>query len=303
MIVTGLCKVIPTFNARGEIKENYNLSHLIWFKVGGPAQVFFKPEDASDLKDLLQQNAAKLPITVLGAGSNTIIRDGGIDGIVIKLGRNFTNIELQGDHIKVGASSLNLNLAKFCLNNSIKGFEFLVGIPGTIGGGVTMNAGAYGKEFKDILANVEVMTYAGEVLNIPASDIKFSYRTANLPQDYIITSAAFKAKRGDSQKISNLMDEINLKRASTQPIKEKTSGSTFANPENYKAWELIDKAGLRGYRIGGASMSELHCNFMINDGSACAKDLEQLGEYVRAQVFEKYGVTLEWEVKRIGKYA
>ena len=291
------------FNVRGEIKENYNLSHLTWFKVGGPAQFFFKPEDISDLKGLLKQNNNRLPITVLGAGSNTIIRDGGIDGIVIKLGRNFTNIELQDDEIIVGASCLNLNLAKFCLNNLIEGFEFLVGIPGTIGGGVIMNAGAYGSEFKNVLSSIEVITTAGEVMSISLNEIDFSYRSANLLQDYIVTSATFKAQIGNLEKISALMDEINSKRASTQPIKEKTSGSTFANPSGYKAWELIDKAGLRGYRIGGAQISELHCNFMINDGSACAQDLEQLGEHVKAQVFEKCGVALEWEVKRIGKHA
>lgn len=291
------------FNVKGQIKENYSLSHLTWFKVGGLAQIFFKPEDTEDLKSMLEQNACNLPLTVLGAGSNTIIRDGGIEGVVIKLGRGFTDIELMGDKIKVGASCLNLNLAKFCLNNSIKGFEFLVGIPGTIGGGVIMNAGAYGAEFKDILANIEVITHAGKILDIKAKNIEFSYRSANLPPDYIVLNATFKASSGSQQTISALMDEINSKRSDTQPIKEKTGGSTFANPHNGKAWEFIDKAGLRGYRIGGASISEIHCNFMINDGSASARDLEQLGEFVKAQVFKNCAVVLEWEIKRIGKYA
>ena len=291
------------FKVTGQIKENYNLSHQTWFKVGGAAQIFFKPDDILDLKSLLEQNDCELPITVLGAGSNTIIRDGGIDGVTLKLGRNFTNIEMQGNKIKVGASCLNSNLAKFCLNNSIKGFEFLVGIPGTIGGGVVMNAGAYGAEFKDILSSLEIVTHAGEILDIAVSDVEFGYRSTNLPKDYIITSATFKASSGDAKDIKLLMDEINLKRATTQPITEKTGGSTFANPAGLKAWELIDKAGLRGYRVGGARMSELHCNFMINNGTACAQDLEQLGEFVRSQVFKNCGVTLEWEIKRIGKYA
>jgi len=291
------------FNVKGQIKENYSLSHLTWFKVGGLAQIFFKPEDTEDLKSMLEQNACSLPLAVLGAGSNTIIRDGGIAGVVIKLGRGFTDIQLLDDKIKVGASCLNLNLAKFCLNNSVKGFEFLVGIPGTIGGGVVMNAGAYGAEFKDVLVSIEVMTHAGKILDIAAKNIEFSYRSANLPPDYIVLNATFKASSGSQQAISALMDEINSKRSHTQPIKEKTGGSTFANPHNGKAWELIDKAGLRGYRIGGASMSEIHCNFMINDGSASARDLEQLGDFVKAQVFKNSGVTLEWEIKRIGKYA
>lgn len=291
------------FNVKGQIKENYSLNHLTWFKVGGLAQIFFKPKDAEDLKSMLEQNACKLPVTVLGAGSNTIIRDGGIDGVVIKLGRGFTDIQLFDNKIKVGASCLNLNLAKFCLNNSIKGFEFLVGIPGTIGGGVVMNAGAYACEFKDILSSIEVMTHAGKIFDVDAKDIEFRYRSANLPSDYIILSATFKASKGDLQTINALMDEINSKRSNTQPIKEKTGGSTFANPYNGKAWELIDKAGLRGYRIGGASMSEIHCNFMINDGSASARDLEQLGDFVKAQVFKNSAVALEWEIKRIGKYA
>lgn len=291
------------FKVTGQIKENYNLSHLTWFKVGGSAQFFFKPDDISDLKSLLIQNACRLPVTVLGAGSNTIIRDGGIDGIAIKLGRNFTNIELQGDRIKVGASCLNSNLAKFCLNNSIIGFEFLVGIPGTIGGGVAMNAGAYGSEFKDILSSIEVVTPAAELIDIAANDIEFGYRSINLPSDYIVTSATFKASSGDAKNIRLLMDEITCARATTQPITEKTGGSTFANPAGGRAWELIDKAGLRGYRIGGASMSTLHCNFMINDGSASTSDLEQLGEYVKAKVLKDCGVRLEWEIKRIGKYA
>ena len=291
------------FNVKGQIKENYSLSHLTWFKVGGLAQIFFKPEDVHDLESILKQNACNLPLTVLGAGSNTIIRDGGIDGIVIKLGRGFTDIELLGDRIRVGASCLNSSLAKFCLNNSIANFEFLVGIPGTIGGGVIMNAGAYGAEFKDILASIDVMTHEGVILNIDAKNIEFGYRSANLPADYIILSATFNASSGDQQTINALMNEISFKRSSTQPIKEKTSGSTFANPRNHKAWELIDNAGLRGYRIGGARLSELHCNFMINDGSASARDLEQLGDYVKAQVFKNSGVILEWEIKRIGKYA
>ncbi|WP_410520703.1 UDP-N-acetylmuramate dehydrogenase [Candidatus Tisiphia endosymbiont of Dioctria rufipes] len=288
----------------GEYRNNYNLSHLTWFKVGGPAEIFFKPLDSSNLADFVAQNQQQRPITVLGAGSNIIIRDGGIDGVVVKLGQNFTNIELMPDNqISVGSSCLNYNLAKFCQVHAITGFEFLVGIPGTIGGGVVMNAGAYGSEFKDIIIAIEAIDSRGNFILIPNEEIGFKYRGNNLPKDLIITRAIFKVTIGEQEMILAKMDEINKNRLATQPIKERTSGSTFANPENHKAWQLIDKAGMRGYRIGGASMSQLHCNFMINHGNSSARDLEDLGDLVKKNVFEDSGISLEWEIKRIGKYA
>ena len=288
---------------RGVFKQNYNLKHLTWLKVGGDADIFFKPEDIEDLKTFLKENNNRFPITVIGAGSNLIIRDKGVEGIVIKLGRNFTDIQFIDNNLIVAeAGCLNSNLAKFCLVNSIAGFEFLVGIPGTVGGGVVMNAGSYGREFKDIVASVEVLDTEGNLIIIPVDRIGFSYRTNSLPKDLIFTRVFFQAKnKEDPNKIKQKMDEISAIRSSSQPVSEKTGGSTFANPEGFKAWELIDKAGLRGVRVGGACMSEMHCNFMINDNNATATDMENLGELVKQKVKENSGIELQWEIKRIGK--
>lgn len=288
---------------RGVFKQNYNLKHLTWLKVGGDADIFFKPEDIEDLKTFLKENNNRFPITVIGAGSNLIIRDKGVEGIVIKLGRNFTDIQfIDNNLIVAGAGCLNSNLAKFCLVNSIAGFEFLIGIPGTVGGGVAMNAGSYGREFKNIVASVEVLDTEGNLIIIPVDRIGFSYRTNSLPKDLIFTRVFFQAEnKEDPNKIKQKMDEISAIRSSSQPVSEKTGGSTFANPEGFKAWELIDKAGVRGVRVGGACMSEMHCNFMINDNNATATDMENLGELVKQKVKENSGIELQWEIKRIGK--
>lgn len=289
---------------KGEYKKDYNLKHLTWFKVGGNAEIFFKPLDSEDLASFLVQNKQKLPVTTFGAGSNIIIRDGGVEGITVKLGRNFSDITFIDDnHLIVGSSCLNYNLAKFCQVNAVSGFEFLVGIPGTIGGGVAMNAGAYGCEFKDVVVRIEAIDFAGNFLTFTNEEAGFKYRGNNLPKDLIILRVVFKVSKGNSKNILARMNEINTARSLTQPIKERTGGSTFANPlEGLKSWQLIDKAGLRGYRIGDASISELHCNFMINNGNATAKELEDLGNFVRQKVFEDSGVELKWEIKRIGRY-
>jgi UDP-N-acetylmuramate dehydrogenase len=288
----------------GEYRLGYNLSHLTWFKVGGPAEIFFKPLDSKDLASFIVQNQQRLPLTLLGAGSNIIIRDGGIDGVVVKLGQNFTGITIVNDNeIVVGAGCLNFNLAKFCQMHSIAGFEFLTGIPGTIGGGIIMNAGAYNSEFKDHVIAVEAIDNKGNFLIITNEEIGFKYRANSLPQDLIITKVIFKFALGDRNQIATVMNEINKKRLETQPIKERTGGSTFANPEHCKAWELIDQARMRGYQVGGASISKVHCNFMINHGNASANDLETLGNLVKKKVLENSGVDLQWEIKRIGKYA
>jgi len=287
----------------GEYRNDYSLSHLTWFKVGGVAKIFFKPSDCRDLANFVAQNQQDKLVTVLGAGSNIIIRDGGIDGVVIKLGQNFTNIELTNNNqLSVGSSCLNFNLAKFCLAHSISGFEFLSGIPGTIGGGIIMNAGAYGSEFKDIILAIEAINPRGNLITITNEQIGFRYRDSNLPKDLIITKAFFRTMNGDRNIITEKINEISRNRLATQPIKEHTGGSTFANPENHKAWQLIDKAGMRGYKIGGASMSTLHCNFMINHGNASALDLESLGNAVQKRVFEDSGISLKWEIKLIGNY-
>jgi UDP-N-acetylmuramate dehydrogenase len=287
---------------RGQYKLNYNLAHLTWFKVGGRADVLFKPEDTEDLISFLSQNQNKIPVTVLGAGSNIIIRDKGIEGVVIKLGRSFTTIEVdtQG-RLVVGAGCLNYNLAKFCRENSFRSFEFLVGIPGTVGGGIAMNAGSYGSEFRDIVLEVEAIDTDGKIKRFTNAEIGFGYRKNTLPNNLIFTKVIFKAESGNKEQIAGRMKEISEAREATQPVTEKTGGSTFANPEGKKSWQLIDQAGLRGKKIGGASMSDLHCNFMINHGSATAADLEELGEYVRSEVKKHSGVDLRWEIKRIGR--
>jgi len=296
-----------TQEIKGVCRQNYPLNHLTWFKVGGLAEIFFKPYDLSDLSVFLKNNndaitGEKLPVMVLGAGSNLIIRDKGFKGIIVKLGQNFTDIELLNDNLLiVGAGSLNFNLAKFCLASNLGGFEFLVGIPGTVGGGIAMNAGCYGSEFKDIVHAVEAIDGDGNLLKLSLSDIGFYKRGNSLPKDLIFTKVWFNVgMRSDYQQIKQRMEELVALRKQSQPITEKTGGSTFVNPEGFKAWELIDKAGMRGAKVGGARMSELHCNFMINDGSATAKDLEQLGELVRQKVKAISNIELQWEIKIVG---
>ena len=288
--------------ARGEYRFNFPLNKTNWFNVGGPAEVLFKPKDAEDLIYFLQNKPQDIDITIFGVGSNIIIRDGGLDGVVVRLGRAFTNIELlEKNVVKVGAACLNYNLAKFCADNGLSGLEFLIGIPGSIGGGVAMNAGAYGSEFKDFIQQVKAVDYDGNIHIFSNQDMGFVYRGNSLKEELIFLEAIFKLSYDDHDKISARMQEISRKREETQPIKEKTTGSTFANPPGSSSWRLIDEAGFRGFKVGGASMSEKHCNFMINDGTATAADLENLGEYVRENVYSKTGILLEWEVKRIGK--
>lgn len=287
-----------------DLKLNYNLKHLTWFKVGGSADIFFKPKNMSDLIEVIQYSKIhSLAITLLGAGSNIIIRDKGIEGMVIKLAGDFCDIMDKDDLLSVGGACLNYNLAQFCLNKQISGFEFLCGIPGSIGGGVTMNAGAYGSEFKDIIVAIETIDSHGKINIIKNEDIGFKYRSNNLNANMIVTKAYFKKQRGNKKDISDSMSQINAKRNQTQPINEWTGGSTFANPIgcDRKAWQLLDKVGLRGYKKGGAMFSKLHCNFLINLGSACASDLENLGNMARDLVYQNFNILLNWEIKRIGR--
>jgi UDP-N-acetylmuramate dehydrogenase len=287
---------------RGEYRFNFPLHKTNWFNVGGPAEVLFKPKDSEDLIYFLQNKPQDIDITIFGVGSNIIIRDGGLDGVVVRLGRAFTNIELlEKNVVKVGAACLNYNLANFCADNGLTGLEFLIGIPGSIGGGVAMNAGAYGAEFKDFIKQVKAVDYDGNIHIFSNKDMGFFYRGNSLKEKMIFLEAIFELSYDDHEKISIRMGEISRKREETQPIKEKTTGSTFANPDGYSAWKLIDEAGFRGFKMGGASMSEKHCNFMINDGTATASDLEGLGEYIRKKIHFTTGILLEWEVKRIGK--
>ncbi|MDB5492598.1 MAG: murB [Micavibrio sp.] len=298
---------------RGRYTENAPLGEVGWFRAGGTAEVLFKPEDKEDLVEFLTQCPADIPVTVLGVLSNTIIRDGGVRGVVIRPGREFANIDVIDDvTVSVGASAIDVNVAKVAAEAGIAGLEFLSGVPGSIGGALRMNAGAYGTETKDVLIEAEIITRQGQALRMPVAMMGMGYRHSNVPEDYIFTGAVLRGQRGDREKIEAHIAEIKAKRSETQPIKARTGGSTFANPksaelaaaglpEGLKAWQLIDRAGGRGLTIGGAQMSELHCNFMINTGTATASDLEMLGEEIRRRVEEKTKIMLRWEIKRIGE--
>lgn len=286
---------------RDRLRPNADLSKTNWFRVGGPAEYLFKPADTGDLSAFLKLLPASVPVTVLGVGSNLIVRDGGIDGVVIKLGRGFTQLAFEGDKLTAGAACLDVHLAQFACDNNIAGLEFFAGIPGTVGGAVFMNGGAYGSDTSQVLVEAEIVERNGTIRRLSNKELGFSYRHSNLPEGVIVTQAVFKAMLGDKETIAARMKEITTAREDTQPVRSRTGGSTFKNPEGHKAWELIDKAGCRGLMIGAAQVSEKHCNFLINTGDATAADLEKLGEEVIKRVRDKTGITLEWEIKRIGK--
>lgn len=291
----------PEFAPR--LRPNADLSKTNWFRVGGPAEWLFKPDNTSDLAAFLKALPPDVPVTVLGVGSNLIVRDGGIDGVVVRLGRHFATSHMEGENIVAGAAMLDLNVALFACDHGMGGLEFLSGIPGTIGGAVKMNAGAYGREIKDVLVECEAVTRDGTIHILSHEKLGFSYRRSALPEGAIVTRALLRVEPGERTEIAARIQEINRAREESQPIRSRTGGSTFKNPEGHKAWELIDKAGCRGMTLGGAQVSEKHCNFLINTGEATAADLEMLGERVIGIVREKTGVTLEWEIKRIGKPA
>ncbi len=285
---------------RGRMSFQAPLGPMTWFGVGGPAEALFKPEDRDDLIAFIKACPLDIPLTVLGVASNLIIRDGGIPGVVIRLGRDFAQVTADGTTLTAGAGALDINVALTAAKHEIAGLEFLSGIPGSIGGALRMNAGAYGGETKDILVEADVLFRDGTVKTMTGADMGLSYRHNDLPDDVIFLSATFTGTKGNKAEIDARMDDIKQKRGETQPIKAKTGGSTFANPDGHKAWQLIDEAGCRGLTIGGAQMSELHCNFMLNTGAATAADIERLGEEVRKRVAEKANVMLRWEIRRIG---
>lgn len=286
---------------RGKLREGAQLSKVTWFQVGGPADVMFRPADEADLADFLKAKPDDLPVTVIGVGSNLLVRDGGIRGVVIRLGRPFTTAEIRDGELHVGAGALDLNVAQIAQQAGLAGLEFLSGIPGTIGGALRMNAGAYGAEIKDVLISATAIDGKGNRHTVTPGDMNMSYRHCDLPEDWIFTSARLRGTPGDPQEIAKRMDDIQEARAGSQPIKSRTGGSTFANPLPDRAWEVIDAAGCRGLTIGGAQMSEQHCNFMINLGNATALDLEELGEEVRKRVKKHSGIDLRWEIRRIGE--
>lgn len=286
---------------RGKLREGAQLAKVTWFQVGGPADVMFRPADEADLADFLKGKPADLPVTVIGVGSNLLVRDGGIRGVVIRLGRPFTDVVVEDGAVHAGAGALDLHVAQTAQMNGIAGLEFLSGIPGTIGGALRMNAGAYGAEIKDILVSATAIDRNGNIHTVTPDEMEMTYRHCGVPEDWIFTSAILRASSGDPEDIAKRMDEIQKARAGSQPIKSRTGGSTFANPVPDRAWEVIDAAGCRGLTIGGAQMSEQHCNFMINTGDATALDLEQLGDEVRRRVKEHSGVELRWEIRCIGE--
>jgi UDP-N-acetylmuramate dehydrogenase len=284
----------------GRVQRDAPLGDKTWFRVGGPAEILVRPTNARDLASLLQNMPLHVPVTIIGAASNLIIRDGGISGVVIRLARGFGNIEVQPDGVIAGAAALDAVVAEHAAAAGLAGLEFLSGIPGTIGGAITMNAGAYGGDVASTLDWAELLTRQGELRRLSAGEIGFSYRHSGLPPETIVVRARFFAQQGEPAAIAARMAEIRHSREATQPVRARTGGSTFRNPPDAKAWELIDAAGCRGFSCGGAQVSEKHCNFLINTGTATAADLEGLGEEVRRRVHDTSGITLVWEIKRIG---
>src|SRR6266478_6122810 len=286
---------------RGRLVPNQPLAEFTWFRVGGPAQLLFMPEDEQDLSYFLTRLPAEIPLTVIGLGSNLIVRDGGVPGVVIRLGRGFSNVAAEpGARVRAGAAVPDVKVARAAQEAGIAGLAFLRGIPGAIGGALRMNGGAYKGETKDVLVEARAVDRQGAIHTLSNADMHYTYRHCGAPKDFIFTQATFEGTPGDRAAIAAEMDKITESREATQPIKSRTGGSTFKNPPGGKAWQLIDAAGCRGLVVGGAQVSELHCNFLINLGTATAADIETLGETVRKRVKESSGVDLEWEIKRIG---
>ncbi len=286
---------------RGRLEANAPLADLTWFRVGGPAEVLFTPADEADLAEFLGAAPADIPVTVIGVGSNLLVRDGGVPGVVIRLGRGFSALAVEeGALIRAGAAVLDVRVARYAAEHGIDALTFLRGIPGTIGGALRMNGGAYGAETKDVLVEARAVDRMGNVTVLSNAQMRYSYRHCGAPEDLIFTQALLRGRPGDKQEIAAAMDAITAAREATQPVKSRTGGSTFKNPPGCKAWELIDRAGMRGFAIGNARVSELHCNFLINDGGATAADIEALGETVRARVRDTSGIDLDWEIRRIG---
>lgn len=286
---------------RGRLLANQPLGEFTWFRVGGPAQVLFMPEDEHDLAYFLQNAPRDLAVTVIGAGSNMIVRDGGVEGVVIRLGRGFTDVTIDDatKRVTAGTAMLDVMVSRAAQKAAIAGLAFLSGIPGTIGGALRMNGGAYGGETKDILIEARGVDRDGTLRTYSNADMGFSYRHCSVPDDVIFTTAVFQGKAGDAETIAAEMAAIKAKREASQP-RNRTGGSTFKNPPGRNAWKVIDEAGCRGLKIGDAQVSELHCNFLINLGNATAADIETLGETVRARVQAHSGIVLDWEIKRIG---
>lgn len=297
-MMTRPCDALPP--VRGTYVQGAALKDLVWFRAGGPAEVLFRPADADDLATFLYARSPDMRVSVIGVGSNLLVRDGGIPGVVIRLPAAFGKISVEGTRLRAGAAALDSAVARAAAEAGIGGLEFLRGIPGTVGGALKMNAGCYGKEIKDVFVEATAVDGGGNKITLTAENMGFVYRKAQVPDDLIFISAVFEGIHDNSASVRARMDALVEQRESTQPVKSRTGGSTFKNPPGHKAWQLIDDAGCRGLVRGGAQVSEKHCNFLINVGDATAADIEALGEEVRARVKAKSGIALEWEIKRVG---
>ncbi len=298
-MMTRPCDMLPP--VRGSLTMGAALKDLVWFRAGGPAEILYRPADADDLASFLAAKPAELRVSVIGVGSNLLVRDGGIPGVVVRLSSAFGKIETDGLRVRAGAAALDGAVARAAADAGIAGLEFLRGVPGTIGGALKMNAGCYGSEVKDVFVEAVAIDEKGNKIRLSSADMDFTYRKAQGARDGLIfIEAVLQGTPDDPAAIRARMEELSANREAAQPIKSKTGGSTFKNPPGHKAWQLVDQAGCRGLMIGGAQVSEKHTNFLINTGEATAADLEALGEEVRKRVKEKSGVTLEWEIKRVG---
>lgn len=298
MMMTRPCDALPP--VRGTYSPDAPLKDLVWFRAGGPAEVLFRPADEDDLATFLFAKPKDVRVSVIGVGSNLLIRDGGIPGVVVRLPAAFGKISIDGRRISAGAAALDASVARAAAEAGIAGLEFLRGIPGTIGGALKMNAGCYGSEVKDIFVEAAAIDGDGNRITLNSADMAFVYRKAQVPDELIFTSAVFEGRTDDPEAIRLRMNKLVEEREAAQPVKTRTGGSTFKNPTGKKAWQLIEEAGCRGLMVGLAQVSEKHCNFLINTSDATASDIEALGEEVRARVRAKTGVELEWEIKRVG---
>ncbi len=298
----GVLTTLDTNGVRGKVTANAPLAPLVWFKSGGTADWLFEPKDVTDLQDFMAGLAPCIPVMALGLGSNLIVRDGGVPGVVIRLGKAFAKVEkVDAVTLNCGGGASGILVSSTARDNGIAGLEFLRSIPGTVGGFVRMNGGAYGREVKDVLIDCDVVIRSGEIATLPLSELGYTYRHSDLVDGCVVVAARFRGEPGEPAAIQTEMDRISAAREASQPLRSKTGGSTFKNPDGGKAWELVDKAGCRGLTIGGAQVSEKHTNFLINTGEGTSAEIEELGEEVRRRVKQHSGVDLEWEIKRIGR--
>ncbi|MGN6154657.1 MAG: UDP-N-acetylmuramate dehydrogenase [Sphingomicrobium sp.] len=288
---------------QGTIEQGGSLADFIWFRTGGPAEWLVRPKDESDLAHFLGQLDASVPVTPIGVGSNLIVRDGGVEGVVVRLPKSFAKVGIEpGNRVRAGGAAMGITVASAARDAGIAGLEFLRGIPGTAGGAVRMNAGAYGREVKDVLVEARLVLRDGSIETWPLDKLGYTYRHSAVPEGAVVVEAVFQGQPGDPAAIGAEMDRIAAEREASQPLRSRTGGSTFKNPPGHKAWALIDSAGCRGLTIGDAQVSEKQCNFLLNLGNASSAQIEDLGEEVRRRVMEKCNILLEWEIQRIGSY-